>query len=76
MSEAVYSVGAFVLSVIWIGFIVWFIWNLFVWVGDMAERRGQDRFLWQVAALFVNPIGAMLLLWIFCSVKDDQDVAR
>jgi hypothetical protein len=45
------------------------IWQLFVLVGDMAERRGQDRFLWQIVALFINPISAMLLLWIFCKVK-------
>jgi hypothetical protein len=61
-----------VLYFIYFVFVVWLIWKLFVWVGDMAERRGQDRFLWQVAAVFINPIGAMLLLWIFCRVKNDQ----
>jgi hypothetical protein len=54
---------------IWFALAIWIIWKLFVIVGDMAERRGQDRFLWQIAALFINPIGAMLLLWLFCSVK-------
>lgn len=54
---------------IWVAFMIWIIWKLFVIVGDMAERRGQDRFLWQIVALFINPIGAMLLLWLFCSVK-------
>lgn len=48
---------------------IWIIWQLFVIVGDMAETRGQDRFLWQAAAVFINPISAMLLLWIFCRVK-------
>lgn len=52
------------------GFALWVIWTLFVVVGDMAERRGQDRFLWQVVALFINPISAMLLLWIFCRVQE------
>jgi hypothetical protein len=46
------------------------IWQLFALVGDMAEKRGQDRFLWQIVALFINPISAMLLLWIFCKVKN------
>lgn len=50
--------------------VLWLIWLLFRWVGDMAERRGQDRLLWQVAALFLNPFVAMLLLWLFCSLKD------
>ena len=45
------------------------IWQLFALVGDMAERRGQDRFLWQVVAFFINPIAAMLLLWLFCNIK-------
>lgn len=58
-----------VFALIFLGFAVWIIWQLFVLVGDMAERRGQDRFLWQVVALFINPISAMLLLWLFCSVK-------
>lgn len=49
---------------------LWLIWQLFALVGDMAERRGQDRLLWQVAALFINPIGAMLLLWLFCDLKE------
>jgi len=52
-------------------FFLWVIWQLFVIVGDMAERRGQNRMLWQVAALFINPICAMILLWIFCSPTDD-----
>lgn len=47
---------------------IWVIWKLFVTVGDMAERRGQDRVLWMVAALFVNPLAAMVLLWLFCPV--------
>ena len=49
---------------------LWLIWQLFALVGDMAERRGQDRLLWQVAALFINPIAAMLLLWLFCDLKE------
>ena len=49
---------------------LWLIWQLFVIVGNMAEARGQDRFLWQVCAVFINPIAAMLLLWLFCSVKE------
>ena len=49
----------------------WVIWKLFALVGDMAERRGQDRLLWQVTALFINPFGAMGLLWLFLSVQDD-----
>ena len=49
---------------------MWFIWQLFALVGDMAERRGQDRILWQVAALFISPMGAMLLLWIFCDIEE------
>ena len=52
---------------------LWIIWQLFVLVGDMAERRGQDRILWQVAAIFINPISAMLLLWVFCRVKGAQN---
>ncbi len=53
---------------------LWLIWQLFALVGDMAERRGQDRFLGQVAALFINPISAMLLLWLFCSVKETNSL--
>lgn len=49
---------------------LWLIWQLFALVGDMAERRGQDRLLWQVAALVINPFAAMLLLWLFCSLKE------
>ncbi|WP_417733909.1 hypothetical protein, partial [Roseovarius sp.] len=49
---------------------LWLVWQLFALVGDMAERRGQDRLLWQVVALFINPISAMILLWMFCSVED------
>ncbi|WP_300546556.1 hypothetical protein [Roseovarius sp.] len=52
---------------------LWLVWQLFALVGDMAERRGQDRLLWQVVALFINPISAMILLWIFCSVEDTGD---
>ena len=59
-------------------FLAWFlvvaivVWQLFVIVGDMAERRNQDRLLWQIAALFINPLIAMLLLWLFCDVPDDH----
>lgn len=60
-----------IFMLIWFALAIWIIWKLFVIVGDMAQRRGQDRFLWQIAALFINPIGAMLLLWLFCSVKPD-----
>lgn len=63
------SLLALIASIGALAFGVWIIWQLFVIVGDMAEERGQDRFLWQVCALFINPIGAMLLLWLFCSVK-------
>jgi len=49
---------------------LWLIWQLFALVGDMAERRGQDRLLWQVVALFINPFAAMLLLWLFCDLKE------
>ncbi|WP_294613090.1 hypothetical protein [uncultured Roseovarius sp.] len=52
---------------------LWLVWQLFALVGDMAERRGQDRLLWQVVALFINPISAMILLWMFCSVEDTGD---
>lgn len=58
------------LTLAFLALFAFFIWKLFVWVGDMAERRGQDRFLWQVVALFINPIGAMLMLWLFCRVRD------
>ena len=61
-----------VLGIAFLAFFVWLVWQVFVLVGDMAERRGQDRLLWQIASLFINPLTAMLLLWIFCSVKDDQ----
>ena len=59
-----------VLPLLLIAFSIWIVWTLFVVVGDMAEIRGQDRFLWQVTALFINPIAAMLLLWLFCRVKE------
>lgn len=59
-----------VIAIIFIAGMIWLIWQLFALVGDMAERRGQDRFLWQVTAFFINPIGAMLLLWIFCDLKE------
>lgn len=52
---------------------VYVIWKLFVIVGDMAERRGQHRRLWQMVALFSNPIGAMLLLWFFVSLPRNRD---
>jgi hypothetical protein len=58
-----------ILMLIWIALAIWIIWKVFVIVGDMAEKRGQDRFLRQVTAVFINPISAMLLLWIFCRVK-------
>lgn len=59
-----------VIALLALAVVLWLIWQLFSLVGDMAERRGQDRLLWQVAALFINPIAAMLLLWLFCSVKE------
>jgi hypothetical protein len=59
-----------ILPLLLIAFSIWMVWTLFVIVGDMAEKRGQDRLLWQIAALFINPIAAMLLLGLFCSVKD------
>lgn len=62
------SEGLFTL-LIWVG-LLYFIWKLFVIVGGMAERRGQHRQLWRVAALFLNPLGAMILLWLFVSVSD------
>ncbi|WP_162617190.1 hypothetical protein [Litorivita pollutaquae] len=51
---------------------IWIMWTLFVIVGDMAEIRGQDRLLWQISALFINPFGAMLLLALFCGIKDSS----
>jgi hypothetical protein len=48
---------------------IWLIWKLFVIVGDMAERRGQNRGLWIVVALLINPLSAMVLLWLFCPVS-------
>ncbi len=60
-----------VIALLFLLFVCWLIWQLFALVGDMAERRGQDRLLWQVAALFVNPLGAIALLWLFVSVQDD-----
>lgn len=59
-----------VIALLALAVVLWLIWQLFSLVGDMAEHRGQDRLLWQVAALFINPIAAMLLLWLFCSVKE------
>lgn len=59
-----------ILAIILMIGMLWIIWQLFAAVGDMAERRGQDRRLWQIAALFINPVGAMLLLWLFCDLKD------
>lgn len=56
-------------TLFFIGLFLTFIWTLFALVGDMAERRGQDRLLWQIAALFLNPFGAILLLWLFCSTE-------
>ena len=49
---------------------LWVIWQLFAIVGDMAESRGQNALLWQVASLFINPIMAMLLLWMFCDLEN------
>lgn len=45
---------------------------LFVEVGNMAKRRGQSGGVWIVAALFLNPIVAMVLLWMFCDVLEDH----
>jgi len=59
-----------ILAIIFMIGMLWIIWQLFAAVGDMAERRGQDRRLWQIAALFINPVGAMLLLWLFCDLKE------
>ncbi|WP_281973758.1 hypothetical protein [Ruegeria faecimaris] len=56
---------------LFLAFLLWAIWQLFALVGDMAERRGQDRLLWQVAALFINPFGAIILLWLFVSVQEN-----
>ncbi|WP_209835304.1 hypothetical protein [Ruegeria sp. HKCCE3926] len=60
-----------ILTLLFLAFILWVIWQLFALVGDMAERRGQDRLLWQVAALFINPFGAIVLLWLFVSVREN-----
>ena len=59
-----------ILAIIFMIGMLWIIWQLFAAVGDMAEGRGQDRRLWQIAALFINPVGAMLLLWLFCDLKE------
>lgn len=59
-----------IISLLFLAIGIWVVWTLFVVVGDMAETRGQDRFLWQIVALFINPVGAMLLLALFCDVKD------
>ncbi|WP_282022291.1 hypothetical protein [Ruegeria faecimaris] len=56
---------------LFLAFLLWAIWQLFALVGDMAERRGQNRLLWQVAALFINPFGAIILLWLFVSVQEN-----
>lgn len=56
---------------LFLAFLLWAIWQLFALVGDMAERRGQDRLLWLVAALFINPFGAIILLWLFVSVQEN-----
>jgi len=60
-----------IVGIVCAAFGLWIIWQLFVLVGDMAERRGQDRFVWQIAALFLNPLGAMAILWLFCSIKSN-----
>ena len=58
-------------GLLFFAFICWVIWKLFALVGDMAERRGQDRLVWQVVSLFINPLVAMALLWLFLSVQHD-----
>ena len=73
MIEAVGALFAFAGAILLFVGLVWLIWELFALVGDMAECRGQDRFLWQVVALFINPIAAMLLLWLFCDIKEPYD---
>lgn len=60
------------LALLFIVFCLWVVWQLFALVGDMAERRGQDRLLWQVAALFINPFGAIIMLWLFVSVRENH----
>ncbi|MEM6539495.1 MAG: hypothetical protein AAF668_17430 [Pseudomonadota bacterium] len=60
-----------IFALLFLAFVLWLIWQLFALVGDMAERRGQDRLLWQVAALFINPFGAIILLWLFVSVREN-----
>ncbi|WP_299984688.1 hypothetical protein [uncultured Ruegeria sp.] len=60
-----------IFTLLFLAFMLWVIWQLFALVGDMAERRGQDRLLWQVAALFINPFGAIVLLWLFVSVREN-----
>lgn len=59
-----------ILTLVIFGVVLWLIWCLFALVGDMAENRGQDRLLWQVVALVINPFGAIIILWLFCSVKE------
>ena len=53
-------------------FAVWVIWWLFKTVAEMASRRGQNPTLWVVASLFVNPVVAMLLLWLFVPVVERE----
>ncbi|WP_170787750.1 hypothetical protein [Ruegeria lacuscaerulensis] len=61
-----------ILALLFCVFFLWVIWELFALVGDMAERRGQDRLLWQVTAIFINPFGAIILLWLFVSVQENR----
>ncbi|PIE13035.1 MAG: hypothetical protein CSA70_07160 [Rhodobacterales bacterium] len=61
-----------ILTLLYILISLGFIWILFTWVGDIAERRGQDRLLWQISALFINPFLAALLLWFFCERVEEE----
>jgi carbon starvation protein CstA len=52
-----------------LGLAILVVWIMFTIVGGMAERRGQSRILWQVFALAINPLTAMVLLWLLFDVK-------
>ncbi len=62
-----------VVILLFLAVILWTVWQFYVLVGEMAELRGQNRILWQIAALIINPIGAMLLLWMFFTVKQSSN---
>lgn len=62
-----------IVLLLFLAVILWTVWQFYVLVGEMAELRGQNRILWQIASLIINPIGAMLLLWMFFTVKQSSN---